>query len=113
VTFFHTVPAASPADTRHRIERDLAALARDEAAGPYEVVVEPTDDPRSAIVRHAAGADLVVMGTERRGRGRPRIGDMPLAIARETGVPLLMISRRPTRALELGLEISSPSFLSS
>jgi len=38
---------------------------------------------------------------------------VPVAIARETAVPLVLISRRPTRALEIGLEISSPSFLSS
>jgi amino acid transporter len=113
VVFFHTVPPSSPGETRRRIERDLAALARDEAAGPYEVVVEPAADPRQAIVRRAAGADLVVMGAQRRGRGQPRIGDVPLAIARETAVPLVLISRRPTRALEIGLEISSPGFLSS
>lgn len=113
VTFFHTVPAATSADTQRRIERDLAALARDEAAGPHEVVVEPTEDPRRAIVARAAGADLVIVGTQRRGRGHPRLGEMPLAIARETSVPLVLISRRPTRALELGLEISSPSFFSS
>ncbi|MFO7586582.1 MAG: amino acid permease [Gemmatimonadota bacterium] len=109
VTFFHAVPSAFAEDARRGVERDLAALARDEAAGPYEVAVERTDDPRGAIVRAAAGSDLVIMGTERRGRGRPRIGEIPLAIARETAVPLVLISRRPTRALEL----QGPGFLSS
>jgi nucleotide-binding universal stress UspA family protein len=113
LTYFHTLPADAPDASRRRVERDLRLLARDEAAGPYEVVVERTDDAHAAIVQRAAEADVVVMGTQRRGRGKPQIGELPLAIARETRVPLVLISRRPSRPFELPVEMTGTAFLSS
>jgi len=74
-------------------------LARDEAAGPYVVDVEATGDPVGAILGRAAAADLVVMGMERRARGQRPLGDLALAIAQQTDVPLVLISRRPVRSL--------------
>lgn len=77
----------------------MRKLARDEAAGPYVVEVETTDEPVDAIIARASEADLVVLGMQRRDRGQRPLGDLSLAIAQQTEVPLVLISRRPVRAL--------------
>jgi nucleotide-binding universal stress UspA family protein len=107
ITFLHAIPGATPSDERRRAEREVRALARDEAAGPYEVEVETTDDAKSAIIPRAAEADLVVMGMQRRERGQRPLGVLSLAIAQNTNVPLVLISRRPVRSLA---GLSSTSF---
>ncbi len=94
VTFLRIVSPAASAEERRRAEREVIALARDEANGPYEVVVEEADDPAAVLVGHAAASDLVVMGVQRRGRRRRSFGTLPLTMARETETPLILISRR-------------------
>lgn len=94
--FLRTLPTATAPDTRKRFERVVRELARDEAAGPYEVAFEYTDEPRQAIIDRAAKSDLVVMGIQRRGAGQPALGDLTLQIARETDAPLILIGRKPT-----------------
>ncbi len=100
ITFLRTLPPAMTPETRRRYERTLRALARDEAAGPHEVVVEYSDNPRETILKHVAAADLVIMGLQRGDQGQPTLGELSLAIVRETDVPLILIGRRPgSRAL--------------
>jgi amino acid transporter/nucleotide-binding universal stress UspA family protein len=106
ITYFHTIPSGASSEDAARAERDLRNLARDEVPGPHQVLVERTDDPQGVIVRRAAESDLVVMGTQRRGRGNSQIGRLPIMIARQIDVPLILISRRAQRSLPLGLEIS-------
>ena len=106
ITYFHTIPSGASSEDAARAERDLRNLARDEVPGPHQVLVERTDDPQGVIVRRAAESDLVVMGTQRRGRGNAQIGRLPIMIARQIDVPLILISRRAQRSLPLGLEIS-------
>jgi amino acid transporter/nucleotide-binding universal stress UspA family protein len=99
VTYLRTLPERTSADARRRAERELRSLARDEATGQHEAVCEFAEAPREAIVRHAAVADLVVMGMQGRSRrGKHLLGELPLAIAQETDVPLVLIGRRPTRS---------------
>ena len=105
--FLHAVSPATPPDERRRVEREMRAMARDEAAGPYNVEVEVTGDPGEAIIRRAAEADLVVMGMQRRERGQRPLGELALAIANRTNVPLVLISRRPERSLA---GLSTPYF---
>lgn len=107
LTFLHAMSPATSPDERRRVEREMKALARDEAAGPYDVQVEVTGDPGEAIIRRAAEADLVVMGMQRRERGQRPLGELALAIAHRTDVPLVLISRRPERSLA---GLSTPSF---
>jgi amino acid transporter/nucleotide-binding universal stress UspA family protein len=102
LTYLGTLPEATSAEARHRAERELRHLARDEATGPHEVVVDRAEDPREAIIQRAADADLVVMGMQRRERrGQHVLGELPLAIAQQTDVPLLLIGRRPTLSRSL------------
>ena len=102
LTFLRTAPPELPPDTRRRLERDVHALARDEATGPYEVAVEVTDRPRDAIIERAGGVDLVVMGLPRRGRDWRGLGVLARAVAHETEVPLVLIGRRPHAGLSGG-----------
>jgi amino acid transporter len=110
LTFFRALPPAMSTETRRRFERTLRELASDEAAGPHEVVIEYTADPREAILRHTAEADLVVMGMQARGRGPFSLGELPLAIARESQVPLVLITRRPVRSRGLTRLPLPPAF---
>jgi len=106
VTFFRVVPQLTSEEDMRRVEREIRALARDEAVGPFQVEIESTDRPVEAIVRRAAAADLVVIGMQRRERGQRPLGELALSIAQKTSVPLVLISRRAQRTLG----ISSGSF---
>ncbi len=99
--FLGTLPASASAGARSRFESELAELARDEAPGPYEVVIEVADRPEEAIIRRASDAGLVVMGMQRGDRGERALGELPLAVAKGTEVPLVLIGRRPNRGFEL------------
>jgi hypothetical protein len=96
ITFLRTVQAETTAASLRLADRALHRLARDELEGPYEVKVEPAAEPRTAIVRLAADADLVLMGMPFvRGPSRA-LGPVALAVAAETETPLILIgSRRP------------------
>ncbi len=101
VTFLRTLPTATAPETRVRLERFAHDLARDEAAGPYNVEIVYTDEAEKTIIEHASRADLVVMGMRGRNQGKPGLGGLSKAIARETDVPLILIGRRPTRTLSM------------
>lgn len=108
MVFLHAVSPAATSDELRRVEADMRRLARDEAAGPYEVDIEVTDAPGEAIIRRASGADLVVLGMQRRERGSRSLGELARAIAQRTDVPLVLISRRPARSLG---SLATPQFL--
>ena len=98
--FLGTLPPSASAGARRRFERELTELARDEAAGPYEVVIDVADRPEEAIVRRASDAGLVVMGMQRGVRGERALGGLPLAVALGTEIPLVLIGQRPNRGLD-------------
>ncbi|MEJ2481616.1 MAG: amino acid permease [Gemmatimonadota bacterium] len=110
ITFLHTIPASASAEFAVRAERELRSLARDESAGVYDIAVERSDDPVEAILRRLEASDLLVMGTQRRDRAGPQLGTIPIAIARRSQTPLILINRRPPRSMTLGLEISAPGW---
>ena len=100
LTFLRALPAGASAEARRRAERELDDLARDEAMGPHEAVIDYAEDRSAAIIARAAEADLVVMGMRRRRRAAG-LGELSLAIARETPTPMILIGRRPS-GLSLG-----------
>ncbi len=93
LTFLRVLPTTVTAEERRKAVRDMRSLARDEASTAYEVVVEESDDPSEVIARHADDADLVVLGVQGRARRRS-LSSVPLASARRTRTPLILISRR-------------------
>jgi len=94
LTFLQTLPSTIKADTQRRYQHMLQRLARDEAAGPYQVAVDLADDPVDSIVARASMNDLLVMGMESRRRHKPSIGPFALEIARKTTVPLILLGCR-------------------
>ena len=75
-------------------ERELKALARDEARGSGTAVVLQRDDLVAEVVERSRACDLMILGLRRSGRGRSVFGGPMLDIAMATTCPLLMISQR-------------------
>jgi basic amino acid/polyamine antiporter, APA family len=94
VTFLGILPeGVGPADVR-AAERELGALARDEARGSGIAVVVQRDDLVSEAVQRSMECDLMILGLRRSGRGRSVFGGPMLKIAEATQCPLIMISQR-------------------
>jgi amino acid transporter len=93
VTFLHTLPAEVDQATRKRAERELQRLAQDEAPGHGEVLVTAGVDITSEVAKRAADSDLIILGLERRQRGKPAFGATALGIVAATECPVLMISQ--------------------
>ncbi len=102
VTFLRTVTRSASPEVWRRTERELREIARDEAEGQYEVVVEEAEDPLAAIVRRAADTDLLLMGLQRDPSARHALGRLVLAVAAESNVPLILIGGRRGRTLRRG-----------
>jgi nucleotide-binding universal stress UspA family protein len=96
LTFFGTVPPGTLPGDRARFERELRALVRSEVGVSAEVEVEEAADPVEAILHRAMQADLIILGMRRSERARRALGDLPLALARRTDVPLVLIGIRPS-----------------
>jgi len=94
ITFLRTVPPETPPSLRRRFERELRALARDEAEGQYEVIVEEAADTRETILRHAAETDLVLMGIRQQRGSSGVLGTQVLEVARASEVPLILLGSR-------------------
>jgi nucleotide-binding universal stress UspA family protein len=77
--------------TRAQAERYLTAFGRRETQAPFEAVVSP-HPPVDAILREAAGTDLIVMGTHgRRGPAHWWLGSVAERVLREADRPLLIV----------------------
>ncbi len=77
-----------------KLEREIRDLAADEVPGRSRVEILRRDDVSDAVVEHAAGADLVILGLRRSSRRQKTFGEIPLRVAKETASAVLMISRR-------------------
>lgn len=94
ITFLRSLlPGATP-EVRRRAERDVKRLARDEAEGRFEVRIEEDANPSDAIVRHAAEADLVVMGFQQGPDARGRLPPLAREVMTACETPLILIGSR-------------------
>jgi basic amino acid/polyamine antiporter, APA family len=94
VTFLGVLREDVDATAVRAAERELKALARDEARGSGTAVVLRRDDLVAEVVERARDCDLMILGLRRSGRGRSVFGGPMLDIAMATECPLLMISQR-------------------
>jgi amino acid transporter/nucleotide-binding universal stress UspA family protein len=94
LTFLRVMEANATEEVRSRAESAMRALAGDEASGPFDLEVLRAADPGAEIVRRAPQYDAVVMGVQRRDRRTKVFGELPVRVARETTVPIILISRR-------------------
>jgi amino acid transporter len=99
ITFLRSVPPdATPAE-RRKAEREVRARASDEAEGHFEVVIETEADPVAAIVRHAAEADLIVMGFQHGPDMRSLFGPFIREVMDRCEAPLILLGSRRPRSL--------------
>jgi nucleotide-binding universal stress UspA family protein len=94
VTFLGVLPEGADQAAIRASEREMRALARDEARGSGVAVVLQRDDLVEEVVRRSEECDLMILGLRRSGRGRSVFGGPMLEIAEATRCPLLMISQR-------------------
>jgi nucleotide-binding universal stress UspA family protein len=94
VTFLRTVPPGTSTELHRRTQRELRALARDEAGGAHETLVEEAANPLEAILRHALDSDLIVLGIRRDRATGSTLGDLVMTVARETDAPLVLLGAR-------------------
>ena len=69
-------------------------MALDECPGPSRVEVLHGDNLVDALLGYVAKDDLVIVGLQRVRRKQSAFGPVAAALARRTGFPLIMISRR-------------------
>lgn len=93
-TLLRVVPSTAVPRDQERAAAELRRVAKDEVAGDARAIVVAEDDVANAVARHAAEADLVVLGLRRIGQRRKVFGDLALRVARETNCGIIMISRR-------------------
>ena len=94
VTFLGVLPERLDQRAVRTSERELKALARDEARGSGTAVVLQREDLVAEVVERSRECDLMILGLRRSGRGRSVFGGPMLQIAEATTCPLLMISQR-------------------
>ncbi len=99
ITYLCTLLPSASEEERRRFERDIHRMVRDEATGPYEVVVETAAFPEDTIIRHAADSDLVVMGMRTEANGKRSLRGIPHAVAVGSPTPLILIGSAPPPAL--------------
>jgi len=93
VTYLGVLPESTSTSDLRDAERDLKALARDEARRSGSAEVLRGDDLVSEVVARASGCDLMILGLRRGGR-RSVFGGPMVRIAEATSCPLMMISQR-------------------
>lgn len=98
VTYLLVLPPGTTADARRRAEWEVRRLARDEAEASFRVVVEISGAVVPVVLRHARDMDLVVLGMRTRGAAGHALGDLALAILRESPVPVIALGSRGGRS---------------
>ena len=99
ITYLSTTLPSASKEERRRFEREIRKMVRDEATGPYEVVVETAAYPEDTIIKHARASDLVVMGMRTESNGRRSLRGIPHAVAAGSNKPLILIGSTPPSAL--------------
>ena len=99
ITYLSTLLPSASREERQRFEREIHRMVRDEATGPYEVVVETAAYPEDTIIRHAAKSDLIVMGMRTESSGRRSLRGVPHNVAVRCNTPLILIGSAPPSAL--------------
>lgn len=110
ITYLSTMPPSASKEERRRFQREIRKMVRDEATGPYEVVVETAAYPQDTIIRHARASDLIVMGMRTESNGRRSLRGIPHAVAVGSNEPLILIgSAPPSTLVRTGKDLLAPS----
>jgi len=94
VTFVRVLGDGVQRQAEMQARRELLRVALDECPGPSRVEVLHGDNLVDALLGYVAKDDLVIVGLQRVRRKQSAVGPVAAALARRTGFPLIMISRR-------------------
>jgi hypothetical protein len=97
ITFLLSLPPSASPEQRRRLEREVRSLARDEAEGHFEVVIETEANPVDAILRHAAESDLLVMGFQHGPLARRVFGPLIRELIERCDSPVILLGSRNRR----------------
>ena len=110
ITYLATTHPSASKEERRRFEREIHRMVRDEATGPYEIVVETAADAGDTIIRHGRASDLIVMGMRTESGGRRSLRGIPHAVAVGSDKPLILLgSAPPSTLLRTGRDLLAPS----
>ena len=92
----HLLPSGASVAVRTQAEKALAAFIRRHAPNGAEPIVRETSNVRSAIVREAAGADLLVMGASAVDAGNELflVGSLPEEVAERAACTVVVVRTR-------------------
>ena len=94
ITFLRILPEPANQETCEKTQEDLSRVAQDEVSCHHQIKVIRANDVAEAITRHAADADLMILGLQRFNRRHKMFGEVTLRVARDTQCGMIMISRR-------------------
>jgi nucleotide-binding universal stress UspA family protein len=94
ITYLRTVPEGVSRHTHSLAERQVDLLARDEAPRSWQKLIVENDDIPSEVCTQALDYDLMILGLQHLGRRQRRVGRVPLEIANQSSVPLILIGER-------------------
>jgi nucleotide-binding universal stress UspA family protein len=92
ITFLTVVPQDSNKAAVRKAYQRLDRAARDLWPGPSQSLIIPSDQAAATVAGQAAACDLVILGSQRLGRGRRAFGAFSRQVATATSTPLLLIS---------------------
>ena len=93
-SYIRIVPERTTDASIDRARRALELLAADEDPGNFTVTVMRSDDPLGCVLEQAKEHDLIVLGSQRKGRFEKQLGQFALDVASGTDTALLIISRK-------------------
>ncbi len=94
IVLFHATNQTDVVLLEQKFREDLEKLKNDVDPARYEIVIKKTDNFAEAILGEIQHNDLVIMGAPEEGLVRRAFfGDLPLYIARETDVPIILTKR--------------------
>lgn len=94
IVLFHATNQTDVVLLEQKFREDLEKLKNDVDPARYEIVIKKTDNFAEAILGEIQHNDLVIMGAPEEGLVRRAFfGDLPLYIARETEVPIILTKR--------------------
>lgn len=94
IVLFHATHKDDVQSVKQKYEEDLQKLKDEINPDLYQIVIKKTDNFAEAILAEIQHNDLVIMGAPEEGLVRRAFfGDLPLYIARETDVPIILTKR--------------------
>jgi nucleotide-binding universal stress UspA family protein len=94
IVLFHATYQDDLAEVEQRYREELQKLKDDINPELYKIVVKKTQNVTEAILSEVQHRDLLIMGAPEEGLVRRALfGDLPVQVARETDVPIILTKR--------------------